>query len=174
MPIVTPSTKAATGHDEHIGRVEILKSKIVDEKLYRQMEDASLKLFDFGSKHLDKQGLILADTKYEFGLCDGKIMVVDEIHTPDSSRFWFKDSYKGLFDKGKEQRMIDKEYVRIWLIEHGFMGNGAIPKIPDEIKVEAMKRYIKAYEQITGEEFKSKVGSVLERIKGNLINIKIP
>lgn len=166
--IVTPSTKAATGHDEHIAKEELIAKGTVSEELYGQMEQAALKLFKKGTELAAKQGLILVDTKYEFGLLNNKLVVCDEMHTPDSSRYWYTDAYEQLFKEGKEQRMLDKEYVRIWLINQGFMGDGAIPKIPNEIKIEAMKRYIKAYEQITGQEFKVEDKPILKRIEENL------
>ena len=164
-PIVTPSTKADTGHDEHISKEEIIAKGIVLKETYEQMEKAALALFKEGSEWCLKQGLILVDTKYEFADDNGKLVVVDEMHTPDSSRFWYVDSYDELFKAGKEQRMLDKEYVRIWLIEQGFMGDGAIPKIPDGVKIEAVSKYNKAYEQITGKKLEISSGKIIERIK---------
>ena len=168
-PIITPSTKAEKGlHDKSVSGEEILKRKLVDEKIYRQMEKAALALFDFGTKLVAKNNLILVDTKYEFGLHDGKLMLIDEAHTPDSSRFWIKDTYDGLFSKGEEPQKLDKEYLRIWLSNKGFIGEGKIPEIPNEVKIEAAKRYIQAYEMITGKEFEAENEDVLERIEGNL------
>ena len=168
-PIITPSTKAEKGaHDESVSRDEILKRGLVDEKMYNKMEKSALALFDFGSKLVAKNNLILVDTKYEFGNLDGQLVLIDEIHTPDSSRFWIKDSYKELFSKGQEPQKLDKEYVRQFLANKGFIGEGTIPSIPDEIKVEAAKRYITAYEMITGKEFEAKNGDVLKRIEGSL------
>ena len=132
------------------------------------MEKAALALFDFGTKLVAKNNLILVDTKYEFGELNGKLVLIDEIHTPDSSRFWIKDTYDKLFSEGKEPQKLDKEYVRMWLSEKGFIGEGKIPAIPDEVKVEAAKRYITAYEMITGKEFEAKNEDVWKRIEGNL------
>ena len=169
-PIINPSTKAEQGqHDESISGEEAVKRGLVDEKLYRQMEKIALALYNFGNELVAKNNLILVDTKYEFGLDeDGNLTLIDEIHTPDSSRFWIKDTYEQLFADGKGPQKLDKEYVRQFLADKGFIGEGDIPEIPDEVKIEAAKRYIKAYEMITGKEFKAEVGNILERIKGNL------
>lgn len=168
-PIITPTTKAAHGeHDENLGLNDCVKRGLITEKQRKRLEEASLKLFDRGTKIAAKQGIILVDTKYEFGLLNGEIILMDEIHTPDSSRFWFKDTYEELFNAGKEQRKIDKEYIRTWLAEKGFIGEGEIPKITDEVRIEAARRYIQAYELITGQQFKAEVGDVTPRIKKNL------
>jgi len=173
-PIITPTTKAEHGlHDESISGEEIIKRKLVDEKIYKQMEKAALKLFDYGTKLVAKNNLILVDTKYEFGLLDGKLVLIDEIHTPDSSRFWIKDTYEELFSKEQEPQKLDKEYVRQWLANKGFIGEGPIPEIPDEVKIEAAKRYITAYEMITGKLFEAENGDVVERIQKNLMRNKI-
>ena len=173
-PIITPSTKAEHGaHDESVSAEEILKRKLIDEKTYRKLEKAALELFDFGNKLVAKNNLILVDTKYEFGIIDEEVYLIDEIHTPDSSRFWIKDSYDELFRQGKEPQKLDKEYVRQFLANKGFVGDGPIPEIPDEIKVEAARRYITAYEMITGKQFEAENGDVLERIGGNLRKAKI-
>ena len=171
-PIITPSTKAEHGaHDESVSGEEIIKRKVVDEKLYRQMEKASLALFDFGTKLIVKNNLILVDTKYEFGELNGKLVLIDEAHTPDSSRFWIKNTYDKLFYQGQEPQKLDKEYVRMWLSEKGFIGEGKIPLIPDEVKVEAAKRYITAYEMITSKQFEAKNEDVWKRIEGSLRKI---
>ncbi len=173
-PIITPTTKAGHGkHDELISGEKIIKRGLVEEKTYRQMEKAVLKLFEYGTRLIAKNNLILVDTKYEFGLHDGKLVLIDEIHTPDSSRFWIKDSYKETFSKGQEPQKLDKEYVRQYLANKGFIGEGPIPQIPDDVKIEAAKRYITAYEMITGKLFEAENGSVLERIEGNLRKILI-
>ena len=155
QPLLTPSTKAEVGeHDVPISCEEIVKSGLVEKDLWAKVEKAAVALFNRGSNMLEKQGLILVDTKYEFGLLDGELVLVDEVHTPDSSRFWYADTYEDLFDKGEEQRKIDKEYLRQWLIkEKNFMGDGDSPEIPDEVRIEVAWRYIQAYEQITGTEF---------------------
>jgi|TARA_Y100000310_G_scaffold91835_1_gene89299 phosphoribosylaminoimidazole-succinocarboxamide synthase len=169
-PIITPSTKAEKGgHDESLSGEEVIKRGIVDEKIYREMEKAALALFNFGNELVGKNNLILVDTKYEFGLDkDGNLTLIDEIHTPDSSRFWIKDTYGKLFSQNKEPEKLDKEYVRQFLAEKGFIGDGEIPEIPDDVKVEAAKRYIKAYEMITGQDFEVKTEDVLERINRNI------
>ena len=169
-PIITPSTKAEKGqHDESISGKQVLERGLVDEKIYKDMEKTALALFDFGTKLVAKNNLILVDTKYEFGLDkDGDLTLIDEVHTPDSSRFWIKDTYEKLFEAGKDPEKLDKEYVRQYLADKGFIGDGDIPEIPDDVKVEAAKRYIKAYEMITGKEFEAKNEDVLERIKKNI------
>ena len=168
-PIITPTTKEFEGkHDQLISGEEAIKKGIVDEETYRKMEKAALALFDFGTKLVAKNNLILVDTKYEFGDLNGQLVLIDEIHTPDSSRFWIKDTYKELFSKGEEPQKLDKEYVRQWLANKGFIGDGKIPHIPDEVKIEAAKRYITAYEMITGKEFKAKNEDILERIDNNI------
>ncbi|MBI2649808.1 phosphoribosylaminoimidazolesuccinocarboxamide synthase [Candidatus Woesearchaeota archaeon] len=173
-PIITPSTKAEHGlHDESISGEEIIKRGLLDEKIYRKMEKAALALFDFGTKLVAKNNLILVDTKYEFGELDGELVLIDEIHTPDSSRFWIKGTYDRLFSKGQEPQKLDKEYVRQWLAAKGFIGEGKIPQIPDEVKIEAAKRYITAYEMITGKEFEAKNEDVLRRIEKSLKRVKI-
>lgn len=169
-PIITPSTKAEKGaHDESVSGEEMIKRGIVDEKIYRQMEKVAIELYNFGKELVAKNNLILVDTKYEFGLDeDGNLTLIDEIHTPDSSRFWIKDTYDKLFSEGKEPQKLDKEYVRQFLANKGFIGEGEIPEIPDEVKIEAAKRYIKAYEMITGKEFEAETQEIIERVKNNL------
>jgi len=168
-PIFTPSTKAEKSfHDESVGKAEILKRNLLTEGQFERMKEISFKLFELGSKLVEKQGIILVDTKYEFGLLGGEFVLIDEIHTPDSSRFWFKDTYKELFEKGEEQRKIDKEYIREYLANKGFTGQGEIPEIPDEIRIEAALRYIQAFELVTGQQFKAKVGDIKQRIINNL------
>jgi phosphoribosylaminoimidazole-succinocarboxamide synthase len=153
-PLLTPSTKAEKGkHDEAISVEEILARKIVPEALWNQVEKKALALFREGSDLTARQGLILVDTKYEFGTRDGELFVIDEMHTPDSSRFWYADTYAELFRLGSSQRELDKEYLRQWLIERGYMGEGQPPHIPDEIRLETGLRYIKAYERLTGTTF---------------------
>ena len=172
-PIITPSTKAMHGHDESISGKEVIKRKLVDEATYKKMEKAALALFNFGIKHVAKNNLMLVDTKYEFGELNGDLVLIDEIHTPDSSRFWIKDTYTKLFSKGQEPQKLDKEYVRQWLANKGFIGKGKIPQIPNEVKIEAAKRYITAYEMISGNAFKAKNENVLKRIEGKLRKINL-
>ncbi|HLC65377.1 MAG TPA: phosphoribosylaminoimidazolesuccinocarboxamide synthase [Candidatus Nanoarchaeia archaeon] len=168
-PIITPTTKALHGaHDLLISKEEILSQGLVSKDEYEKIEEYAYKLFEFGQREAAKNGLILVDTKYEFGKSDGEIMVIDEVHTPDSSRFWFSKNYGELFSKGIDQQSFDKEYVRRYLAERGFIGEGKIPPIPDDVKVEAAKRYITAYETITGQNFVADNSNVAERIKKNL------
>src|SRR3989338_6844871 len=127
-PIITPTTKAHKGHDELISGNEIIKKGLVEEKTYREMEKVAIDLFNFGTKLVAKNNLILVDTKYEFGDLNGKLILIDEIHTPDSSRFWIKNTYDELFSKGEEPQKLDKEYVRQWLANNGFIGEGKIPR----------------------------------------------
>lgn len=169
-PILTPSTKAAHGdHDESVSKEELLERTDLSEEDFDHLADVSMKLFERGTEIAAKQGIILVDTKYEFGRTpDGEIILIDEIHTPDSSRFWFADEYEKRFAAGDEQKKIDKEYLRSWLAEKGFMGDGDIPEVPEEVKVETARRYIEAYELITGDTFNAKVEPVLPRVEENL------
>lgn len=153
-PLLTPSTKEAQGaHDMPIAADEIVSRGLVEERLWRQIEETAKALFRRGTEIAARQGLILVDTKYEFGLLDGKLVLVDELHTPDSSRYWYADTYDALFTEGKDQRKVDKEYLRQWLMERGFMGDGEPPAIPDEVRLETAWRYIEAFQQITGTDF---------------------
>ncbi|MDP3994329.1 MAG: phosphoribosylaminoimidazolesuccinocarboxamide synthase [bacterium] len=161
-PVITPTTHPMAGsgvHDERLTRGEIIKKNIVPIKLYKEMENVSLKLFDFGSKLCKKRGLILVDTKYEFGLFRGKLMLIDEIHTPDSSRFWIK---------GFEPENFDKEFLRLWYAKRGYRGDGAPPKASKNLITGVAKRYIGVYEKITGKHFKKFPYPVEERIIKNL------
>lgn len=169
-PILTPSTKAEHGdHDESVSREDILKRTSLTSLQYDKLAEASLKLYQRGVEIAAKQGIILVDTKYEFGLTpQGEIVLIDEIHTPDSSRFWFANEYEKRFAAGEEQKKIDKEYLREWLAERNFRGDGDIPPIPDEVRAETARRYIEAFEMITGQRFEAQVGSVLERLTKNL------
>lgn len=170
-PIITPSTKAEKdGHDASISADEILRSGLVDEGVYREMERAALALFEFGTELAAAQNLILVDTKYEFGLFDGRLVLIDEIHTPDSSRFWIRNTYEERFDRGEEPEKLDKEYVREWLADRGFRGEGPVPAIPDEVRIEAARRYIAAYEMITARSFEARNEDVLQRITHRLRN----
>jgi phosphoribosylaminoimidazole-succinocarboxamide synthase len=174
-PIITPTTKPEMGskmHDEMLTREEILKKKLVDKKLYTKMEKISLELFDLGSKIAKRKGLILVDTKYEFGLYKGKLMLIDEIHTPDSSRFWIASSYKERIAKGKEPEYYDKEFIRLWYAKQGYRGDGSPPKLPQHLIVELSKRYVGVYEKLTGKKFYAYKYPIEERIKENLKNIK--
>ncbi|WP_435415922.1 phosphoribosylaminoimidazolesuccinocarboxamide synthase [Polaribacter aestuariivivens] len=172
-PIITPSTKADNGaHDEDISREDILAKQIVSEEDYVILEDYTRKLFQRGTEIAKKRGLILVDTKYEFGKTkDGKIVLIDEIHTPDSSRYFYADGYQERQSKGEAQKQLSKEFVRQWLIENGFQGkeNQQIPEMSDAKITEISNRYIELYEQITGENFvKASTDNVLNRIEKNV------
>jgi phosphoribosylaminoimidazole-succinocarboxamide synthase len=154
-PILTPSTKAEHGgHDVSASRERILELTRMPAADFDRAAELSMALFSAGQRLCAARGLILVDTKYEFGKTeDGEIVVIDEIHTPDSSRFWFSSSYPERFGAGEDPESFDKEYVRRWLAAQGFVGDGPIPRIPDEVRVEATRRYVEAVEQITGEPF---------------------
>ncbi len=171
-PIITPSTKANEGHDEDITRDEIIKQGLVDESLYLQLEEYTHSLFQRGTEIAAKQELILVDTKYEFGLYEGKIILIDEIHTPDSSRYFYQSSYQALQEKGKPQKQLSKEFVRQWLISEGFQGKEGqqVPEMTREIINSISERYIELYEQITGEKFiKDNPKDILSRIEQNIL-----
>ncbi len=173
QPILTPSTKADGGlHDEDISREDILTNGIVTEEDYLVLEDYTLKLFKKGTEIAQKQGLILVDTKYEFGKTkEGKIVLIDEIHTPDSSRYFYSDGYKERQKKGETQKQLSKEFVRQWLIENGFQGleGQKIPEMSDDKILEISNRYIELYENITGEKFvKGDTSNILDRIEDNV------
>ena len=170
-PIITPTTKAKEGHDEDISRDEIIKQGIVSKELYEQLEEITYKLFERGTQIAAEKGLILVDTKYEFGLVDGKIYLIDEIHTPDSSRYFYAEGYEERLAKGQEQKQLSKEFVRQWLIEHGFQGKEGqqIPNMSDEFINQVSERYIELYEHITGDSFiKSDISNIKERIQTNV------
>ncbi len=172
--IVTPSTKAESGHDIYISKEQILKENIVEKEIYEKMEEAAIKLFEFGQDFCKKNDLILVDTKYEFGISKGEVMVIDEIHTQDSSRFWIADTYDELFAEGKEPEILDKEIFRGWLMKTypnvfpNISPDQEIPPISEDIKIEVVKRYMKSYEKITGLKFKPEVLNVLQRVQENL------
>ncbi|MFN0729925.1 phosphoribosylaminoimidazolesuccinocarboxamide synthase [Polaribacter gochangensis] len=179
MPIITPSTKADNGeHDEDISREDILANNIVSEEDYLVLEDYTRKLFARGTEIAAQRGLILVDTKYEFGKTkEGKIVLIDEIHTPDSSRYFYADGYEARQEKGENQKQLSKEFVRQWLIENGFQGKDGqqIPAMSDEKILEISNRYIELYEQITGETFvKATTENVLERINKNVTEFLTP
>lgn len=154
-PIITPTTKAAEGHDLDISREEILKQGLVAEDTYTQMEAYSLALFAKGTEMAAAQGLILADTKYEFGLHEGQVMLIDEVHTPDSSRYFYAEGYQERQDRGETQRQLSKEFVRQWLIENGFQGQEgqSVPHMDDDFVQLVSQRYIELYEKVTGMKF---------------------
>lgn len=158
VPLITPTTKESEGHDKPISCAEVVSSGLVGADMWKQVEKAAFGLFARGQSIAAANGLILVDTKYEFGLVDGELTICDEIHTPDSSRFWYADSYSGLFAKGEKQRELDKEHFRRWLMDRGYMGDGTPPAITDEIRVEVAQRYMTAYETVTGGKFTSVAG----------------
>lgn len=154
-PIITPTTKAAEGHDEDISREDIIAKGIVSKEDYEQVEKYTRALFARGTEIAASKGLILVDTKYEFGKADGKVILMDEIHTPDSSRYFYADGYQEKFEKGEPQKQLSKEFVRQWLIENGFMGKEGqqVPEMTDEYCETVSQRYIELYEDITGKNF---------------------
>jgi phosphoribosylaminoimidazole-succinocarboxamide synthase len=169
-PIITPSTKAEYGkHDEPISEQEILAKRIVAPEIWKEATAVAQRLFQRGQEWAARQGLILVDTKYEMGIAEGKLVVIDEIHTPDSSRYWVADGYDRNFSAGRDQEMLDKENIRQWLIkEHGFSGHGKPPPLTDEVRVMLARKYIEVFEKLTGQPFVSEVGSVAARIEKNL------
>jgi phosphoribosylaminoimidazole-succinocarboxamide synthase len=170
-PIITPTTKAHIGHDEDISREEILANNLVPEQIYNLVEDYTFRVFERGTQMAERMGLILVDTKYEFGMHDGQIYLIDEIHTPDSSRYFYGDTYSDNFAGGIEQRQLSKEFVRQWLIENNFQGKEGqtVPYMPDSFVAEISERYIELYEQITGERFmRADSSDVMGRIGSNI------
>lgn len=170
-PIITPTTKASVGHDEDISKEEILKQGIVSKEDYEQLEKYTRAIFQRGTEIADKMGLILVDTKYEFGKKDGKIYLIDEIHTPDSSRYFYKEGYAVRQQKGEAQKQLSKEFVREWLMSHGFQGKEGqkIPEMTPEVINSISERYIELYEKIAGEKFvKADATNVLERVENNI------
>ena len=172
-PIITPTTKASEGHDEDISREDILKEGIVSEADYIALEKYTYALFKRGSEIAQQQGLILVDTKYEFGKFEDKIYLIDEIHTPDSSRYFYQQGYQERQKRGEKQKQLSKEFVRQWLIENGFQGHDGqqIPEMTDQVVNSISDRYIELYEQVTGEQFiKDETKNPLDRIKNNIEN----
>ncbi len=172
QPIITPSTKAEFGeHDEDISKEEILSKGIVSKEDYEQLEKYTYALFKRGTEMAKERGLILVDTKYEFGKKDGKIYLIDEIHTPDSSRYFYADEYEERFEKGMNQKQLSKEFVREWLMENGFQGKEGqvVPEMTEEFVRSVSDRYIELYEQVSGEKFvKDETKDVLSRIEKNI------
>jgi phosphoribosylaminoimidazole-succinocarboxamide synthase len=169
--LVTPTTKAEQGaHDELTSRAEIVRSGAMSAELYERAEALALRLFAAGSAWAASRGLILVDTKYEFGLDEaGNLVVADEIHTPDSSRYWYADAYAASMSAGADPKALDKEYVRRWLVsERGYQGTGPPPQLPDDVRVEAARRYIEAFEQLSGSAFAPDTSEPLARIRRNL------
>ena len=172
-PIITPTTKADEGHDENISREEIIARGIVSAEDYAVMEDYTRRLFKRGTEMAAEKGLILVDTKYEFGLRDGKVILIDEIHTPDSSRYFYAEGYEERLAKGEPQKQLSKEFVREWLMANGFMGKEGqqVPEMTDAFCEEVSERYIELYEHITGKKFEKAPEEHLdERIAANVLD----
>ncbi|MBR5936631.1 MAG: phosphoribosylaminoimidazolesuccinocarboxamide synthase [Bacteroidaceae bacterium] len=172
-PLITPTTKAEEGHDENISKEEIIAQGLVSKEDYEVMEKYTRALFQRGTEIAAKKGLILVDTKYEFGKRDGKVYLIDEIHTPDSSRYFYADGYQEKFEKGEPQKQLSKEFVRQWLIEHNFMNQPGqvMPEITDAYADTVSERYIELYEHIVGEKFVKESGTDLAaRIEKNVTN----
>ena len=170
-PIITPATKAEEGHDEDISREDILARGLVDPKIYAQMEAYTRALFERGTQMAAARGLILVDTKYEFGLRNGEVILIDEIHTPDSSRYFYAEGYEERQAKGEAQKQLSKEFVRQWLIENGFQGleGQQMPEMPDAFVKTISERYIELYERITGQAFeKAATSDIVARIEQNV------
>ncbi|MCI6153919.1 MAG: phosphoribosylaminoimidazolesuccinocarboxamide synthase [Bacteroidales bacterium] len=172
-PIITPTTKADEGHDENISREEIIRTGLVSEEDYTLLEEYTQALFARGSEIAKEKGLILVDTKYEFGKKDGKIYLIDEIHTPDSSRYFYADGFEERFAKGEPQKQLSKEFVRKWLTEQGFMGKEGqeVPPMSEEYCMSVAERYIELYEHVTGETFqRADLTNLADRIERNILN----
>ena len=171
-PIITPTTKAEAGHDENISKEEIIAKGLVCREDYEQMERYTRALFARGTEMAAEKGLILVDTKYEFGKRDGKVILIDEIHTPDSSRYFYSDGYQERFEKGEPQKQLSKEFVRQWLIDHNFMGKPGqtVPEMTDEYCQSVSARYIELYEHIVGKKFvPAEDGDIVARIEKNVL-----
>ena len=165
-PIITPSTKAKQGaHDESVSPEELFKRGIIDPDLYELLANYSIRLYNRGVKLASEKGMIFVDTKYEFGIYNGKIMLMDEVNTPDSSRYWMADSYHSRFEEGKEPIKLDKEFLREWLVNQGFTGKGTPPKLTDKIRIDVAEKYITLTEKFLGEPLKLDVGSTFNSIK---------
>jgi len=170
-PIITPATKAEEGHDEDISEQEILEQGIVTEDVWEELKDYTNMLFEIGTQMAMERGLILVDTKYEFGVANGKIYLIDEIHTPDSSRYYYLDGYKERLANGEKQKQLSKEFVREWLMDHGFQGKEGqiMPEMPDDFVWVVSDRYIELYEHITGKTFeKADTENIESRIITNV------
>ena len=172
-PIITPTTKADEGHDENISREQIIERGLVSAEDYEVMERYTRALFERGTRMAAEKGLILVDTKYEFGKLDGRVMLIDEIHTPDSSRYFYAEGYEERFRKGEPQRQLSKEFVRQWLIDHGFMGRPGekVPEMTPEFIESVTTRYIELYESVTGQPFvKADESDLTRRIETNVLD----
>lgn len=171
QPLITPTTKAHVGHDEDISKEEIIKQGLVSKDEYEKLEEYTLALFKRGTEIAEKMGLILVDTKYEFGKKDGQIYLIDEIHTPDSSRYFYLEGYEERQAKGEQQKQLSKEFVREWLMANGFQGKEGqqVPNMPEDFVNQVSERYIELYENITGDKFvKADASQIIERIEKNV------
>ena len=162
-PILTPTTKLEE-HDRNISRADAIKEGLIEEALFDRIVGLSFELFQRGTEMAADRGLILVDTKYEFGLLDGEVVLIDEVHTPDSSRFWYADTYDELFADGKDQRALDKEPLREWFVERGFRGDGDPPPLPDDVRIETASRYIALTEEITQQLFEPTPATARDRV----------
>lgn len=172
-PLITPATKAEEGHDEDISKKEILDRKIVTPEIYAQLEKYTRVLFDYGTQRAKKQGLILVDTKYEFGMYDNEILLIDEIHTPDSSRYYYADGYEERQKKGEKQKQLSKEFVREWLMANGFQGKDGqvMPEMSQEFVTTVSNKYIELFEAVTGRKFiKRDYSNIVEEIEEAILN----
>ena len=172
-PIITPATKAEEGHDEDISKEEILSRGIVGTEVYNTLEKYTYALFNYGTKRAHKHGLILVDTKYEFGMYDGKVILIDEIHTPDSSRYYYSEGYTHRQSKGEKQKQLSKEFVREWLMDHNFQGKEGekMPLIPQEFVTEVSEKYIELFEAVTGENFEKRdYNNIVNDIESSVLN----
>jgi phosphoribosylaminoimidazole-succinocarboxamide synthase len=164
-PVITPTTKAAPGqHDERLTNDEVVSLGLVDADLWSKVQHIALEIFSRGQTLAAKAGLILVDTKYEFGMVDGELVLIDEVHTPDSSRYWQSATY----DHTRQPKSLDKEHVRSWLASHGFRGDGQSPPIPDDLAVELATRYVSAFEQITGQTFEPAAAPAAPQIQQSI------
>jgi phosphoribosylaminoimidazole-succinocarboxamide synthase len=170
VPLLTPTTKAERGqHDQMISRAEVIAQGLVAESRYDEAERMVMALYAEGARWAESRGLILVDTKYELALdANDRLVVIDEIHTPDSSRYWYRDAYHRAMSEGRDPEALDKEYVRRWLGEHGYKGEGPIPEIPVDVRCEAARRYIEAFERISGSSFVPNLEPPAERIRAHL------
>ncbi len=171
-PIITPTTKATEGHDQEISKEQIIAQGLVSADIYEHIEQITYHLFEHGQRYAASRGLILVDTKYEFGLHDGKVYLIDEVHTPDSSRYWYMDDYEERFAQERPPRQLSKEFVRQWLMEHGFMGREGdkMPELTDQVVQSISKRYIELYQQLIGENFvPAQSDDPLARIEKNVL-----
>ncbi len=172
-PLITPTTKATTGHDEDVSKREVVEQGLLSEQLFDQLAELTMKLYQRGQQFAREQGLILADTKYEFGLLNGEIILIDEIHTPDSSRYFYRDGFEELIKQGESPKQLSKEFVREWLMEQGYQGQEeqSIPEMTDERVEQIKNRYIELYENVTGDPFPySNRENLLKRIEANIHN----